>query len=307
MKPLIFIFLKGNRKGMIRTIINGLCMALADSVPGVSGGTVAFIMGFYDKFIGSINDVFYGNMSKRKHAGIYLIKIGIGWIVGMILSVMILTSAFEKHIYVVSSLFMGFIIASIPMVLNEEKESVKVKTSTMVCLGVGIAIVVALTIMNQHTFSAGVNVSKLSFSTGIYIFIGGAASIAAMFLPGISGSTILLVLGLYLPIMKAGRELLHLHFSYLPGMIIFTVGIIVGALSVVKGIQTALSKYRPQTVFLIIGLMIGSLYSIVMGPTTLDSPLPALTIKVFNWPAFFVGIGLIVVLQIAGRQKKVSR
>ena len=292
---------------MIRTIINGLCMALADSVPGVSGGTVAFIMGFYDKFIKSINDIFYGNLDEKKKAGIYLIKMGIGWALGMILSVLILTSTFERYIYVVSSLFMGFIIASIPMVLSEEKESLKIKTSTIVSLGVGIAIVVLLTILNQHTFADGVNISKMNFSTGIYIFIGGAVSISAMFLPGISGSTILLVLGLYLPIMNAGKELLKLNFSYIPGMAVFTAGMIVGALSVVKGIQVALLKFRPQTVFLIIGLMIGSLYSIVMGPTTLENPSPALTINNFNWWAFAIGIGLIVLLQIAGGKKKVRR
>ena len=54
-------------------------MALADSVPGVSGGTVAFIMGFYDRFIGSIHDLAFGKMKKKKTALRYLIKIGIGW------------------------------------------------------------------------------------------------------------------------------------------------------------------------------------------------------------------------------------
>ena len=51
---------------MIRTMINGFCMALADSVPGVSGGTIALILGFYDKFIGSINQVFYGKKEEKK-------------------------------------------------------------------------------------------------------------------------------------------------------------------------------------------------------------------------------------------------
>ena len=50
---------------MIRTMINGFCMALADSVPGVSGGTIALILGFYDKFIGSINQVFYGKKEEK--------------------------------------------------------------------------------------------------------------------------------------------------------------------------------------------------------------------------------------------------
>ena len=60
--------------------IRGFCMALADSVPGVSGGTVAFLLGFYDEFIGSIDDLISGNMEKKKKALFFLIKLGIGWV-----------------------------------------------------------------------------------------------------------------------------------------------------------------------------------------------------------------------------------
>ena len=85
-------------------------MALADSVPGVSGGTVAFLLGFYDQFIDSIDDLITGNMEKKKTAFFFLIKLGIGWVTGMILAILILANVFESHIYAISSLFIGFII-----------------------------------------------------------------------------------------------------------------------------------------------------------------------------------------------------
>ena len=66
-------------------LINGFCMALADSVPGVSGGTIAFLLGFYDKFIGSLDDLFRGKMEQKKTALRFLVKIGCGWIVGFLL------------------------------------------------------------------------------------------------------------------------------------------------------------------------------------------------------------------------------
>ena len=72
---------------MIKEAIGGFCMALADSVPGVSGGTVAFIMGFYDQFIGSVHDLAFGKMEDKKKAIAYLIKLGTGWIIGMGLAV----------------------------------------------------------------------------------------------------------------------------------------------------------------------------------------------------------------------------
>ena len=91
---------------MIKEGIHGFCMALADSVPGVSGGTVAFIMGFYDNFIGSIHNVVFGSGRQRRQAIRYLIRLGGGWIVGMVLAVLALTALFDSQIYVVSSLFL---------------------------------------------------------------------------------------------------------------------------------------------------------------------------------------------------------
>ena len=86
-------------------IIRGFCMALADSVPGVSGGTIAFILGFYDKFINSLNNLVFGSNEERKESIKFLLKLGIGWIVGMVLAVLILTNLFENQIYRVSSVF----------------------------------------------------------------------------------------------------------------------------------------------------------------------------------------------------------
>lgn len=286
-------------------------MSLADSVPGVSGGTVAFIMGFYEKFIGSINDIFYGDKAKKKKAAFYLIKIGIGWVIGMIVSVLVLTSMFESKIYTISSLFMGFIIASIPVMIFEElkegsgRDKLGFKLFYLIFIGIGIATVVLLTILKNNSGDTIImSVSHLNIGSIIYIFVGGAISISAMFLPGISGSTILLVMGLYIPVMTAGKEFLHAHISYLPSLLIFAGGMIVGALSVVKLIEYCLSRFRPQVMFLIIGLMLGSLFAIVMGPTTLENPEPPLSIGTFNWLAFFIGVGLIVLLQFVGERKK---
>lgn len=92
---------------MLKDGINGFCMALADSVPGVSGGTIAFIMGFYDRFIGGIHDLVFGRIEEKKRAVKYLARLGVGWMIGMALAVVILSSLFESHIYVVSSLFLG--------------------------------------------------------------------------------------------------------------------------------------------------------------------------------------------------------
>ena len=104
----------------ILNFIRGFCMALADSVPGVSGGTIAFILGFYDSFVNALHNLISKDKIKRLKALKYLSKIGIGWVVGFILSVLFITSIFEKNIYEINSLFLGFIISSIPLIVKSE-------------------------------------------------------------------------------------------------------------------------------------------------------------------------------------------
>lgn len=282
---------------MIQDGINGLFMALADSVPGVSGGTVAFVMGFYDKFIGSINDLAFGSKEKRKIAFRYLIRLGFGWLVGMISAVLILSTVFESHIYVVSSLFIGFIIGAIPLIVREEKKSIVGHYQNSLFMVLGILLVGAITYFNNIGGSSALNLETFSIGTGLRIFVIGMIAISAMFLPGISGSTLLLVFGAYMPVILAVKEILHLNFSYVPSIAFFGCGIICGALTVVKVINFCLKRFRSQMIYGILGMMIGSLYAITMGPTTLESPKAALSTSNFNIIACIVGLACILGLQ----------
>ena len=283
---------------MIREMINGFFMALADSVPGVSGGTVAFILGFYDQFIGSIHHLVYGSFPQKKKAVIYLLKLGIGWIIGMGLAVLILSSLFEKHIYAISSLFIGFIIGSIPLIIKEEKISLKRHTiqKILACL-IGILLVVLITYSNGK-INTTMNLNHFSLNLGMQLFFIGMIAISAMFLPGISGSTILLIFGAYIPIMNAVKSILTFHFQTVPSILYFILGILFGTLSIVKVIQFCLKNYHHQTMFFILGMMIGSFYAIVMGPTTLQVPQVALTLQSFNIIAAVIGIALVIGLQV---------
>lgn len=273
----------------------GFCMALADSVPGVSGGTIAFILGFYDKFINSLNDIFFGDMQKKKEAIFFLFKLGIGWIIGMVLASLVLTSLFEKKIYNISSLFLGFIIFSIPLIVKEEKGVLKGKYKNIIFAIIGIVVVALLTYFNPVSGSSSyIDISHVNLGLGLYIVLAGMIAISAMVLPGISGSTLLLIFGLYMPIMNALKETLHLNFSYLPAIILFCIGILLGVLLVIKIIKVCLEKHRSATVYLIIGLMVGSLYAIVMGPTTLEVPKNALSIENFSILFFVIG-GLVII------------
>ncbi len=284
-------------KDLVSNFINGFCMALADSVPGVSGGTIAFILGFYDRFIASLDDLFRGSWEKKKKALVFLIKIGIGWVVGFLLAASLLANLFEKHIYVMSSLFIGFIAAAIPLVIKEEKNCLKGKYRNLIFTFIGICVVVSISLLNSYG-GFSVDISKFNLINIIYIFVVAAIAITAMVLPGISGSTLLLIFGLYIPIMGAIKSVLHFDLTLLPVLIVFGLGIVCGIVFFVKLIRKSLEHFRSQTIYTVIGMMIGSLYSICMGPTTLDIPLDMLSLKTFNILFFILGIIIILLLEL---------
>ncbi len=282
-------------------------MALADSVPGVSGGTVAFLLGFYDQFIDSIDDLLVGNLEKKKKALIFLIKLGIGWVTGFISAVLVLTQVFETHIYAISSLFIGFIIFAIPIVVKEEKESLSSNKKYIFFVAIGVVVVSLITYMNTvASDGSGISLDHLTLGTGIYVFLAGIIAVSAMVLPGISGSTLLLIMGLYLPIITALKEIFHLHLETFPTVFIFGCGVLAGAFGVVKLIRRALERFRAQTIYLIIGLMLGSIYAVIMGPTTLDVPQAAMGIGEFSILFFVIGGAVILGMQKLKGLKEVA-
>lgn len=293
---------------MLKEGANGFCMALADSVPGVSGGTVAFIMGFYDQFIGSIHDLAFGKMKEKKSAVKYLAKLGAGWVIGMAMAVVVLSALFESHIYAVSSLFIGFIGGAIPLIIKEEnpkgslyairqgrgKDDLRsVGKGIFFCLP-GILLVAGITWVNSKSGGAAMELGQFSVGTSVKLFFIGMIAISAMFLPGISGSTLLLIFGAYIPVITAVKGVLSFEFSYIPCLIFFGCGLLTGAVTVVKAIKLCLERFRTQTIYLILGMMIGSFYAIVMGPTTLEMPQEALDFGNFQLAAAVVGVALVL-------------
>ena len=223
-----------------------------------------------------------------------LFKLGTGWIIGMILATLVLTSLFESKIYSVSSLFLGFTVFSIPLIMKEEKDNIKCKYKNIIFTIIGILIVSLITYFNPISGGDSVNIANLNFGLAMYILLSGMVAICAMVLPGISGSTLLLIFGLYIPIINGIKEFLHMNFTYFLALFIFGIGVLLGIALIIKLIKMALDKYRSATVYLIIGLMIGSLYAIVMGPTTLEVPKDALSFDTFSIVYFLIG-GLVII------------
>ena len=290
---------------MILSAFHGFCMALADSVPGVSGGTIAFILGFYDRFLDALHGLFGKDPAARKDAVRYLLKLGLGWVIGMGTCVLVLSQLFQTHIYFMSSLFLGLTLTSFPLVVRAEADALRGKEKNLPFAALGLALVVGLTLLRDDVSAVRIQFTGVQVWTLGYLFVSGAVAITAMVLPGISGSTILLIAGVYLQAIQALRSLFDLDLSVLPGLCALAFGFAAGVGLSIRAIRAALKKYRSQMVWLILGLMAGSLYAIAMGPAGLDTPLPPVGVQNFSVPGFLLGV--LILLGLDALRRKTAR
>ena len=188
--------------------------------------------------------------------------------------------------------------ASVEMHLFSNKILFKYKN--IVFLILGAILVAGISYFTTHS-SLGVDVNNLSLLNIIYIFFSAAIAITAMVLPGISGSTLLLIFGLYIPIIGAIKKFISFDFSVIPLLTIFGLGMIFGIVAFVRILKNCLNNYRSKTVYFILGMMIGSLYAIVNGPATLEVPMEIMTFKTFNILFFIIGAFIIVILEVLKR------
>ena len=241
--------------------VKGACMGAADVIPGVSGGTIAFITGIYDEFVGSIAKVdseavkllFKGKIRDFwKHInGWFLLSViaGIGVSVASLAGLMqMLLSDYPIQTW---AFFFGLIVASSIFILRGIS-GWKALDLGLVILGVVLGVTVC-------TLSPTETPDALWF-----IFLSGAIAICAMILPGISGSFILLILGKYQYIMgcitglvtgtDVGKNLLI--------MVVFLVGAVVGILGFSKFLHWLLARWHKETLIVLAGFIIGSLVKV---------------------------------------------
>lgn len=283
---------------MLVNIFQGMIMALADSVPGVSGGTIAFILGFYDKFIEALHEFFEGEKGERKPAFFYLSKLGLGWVFGLLLSIFFLSELFQSEIYFMSSVFLGLTTMSLPFVINNEREILKKHKNNFYFIFIGIIIVALLVYFRGKSKLIGnfdlINPNIFEY---FYLFIAGAVAISVMVLPGISGSSILLIAGVYIPVVEAVGEVLRFNFEKILPLFVMSLGILFGIFMSIRIIRDRMRKSRDKMLYLIIGMIVGSLYAIIMGPTTIGGNLP-LSLETFSPLGFFIGIVILFILEI---------
>lgn len=278
---------------------HGLCMALADSVPGVSGGTIAFILGFYDDLLRALQGLFNGKGPVRRQSLRALLRFGIGWGVGMAACILALAELFELHVYFMCSLFLGLSAAAFPLVARAERGALRNTARYAPLALLGAALVVGLTLLREDAaVSLRVDFSELRVWPLLYLFVSGAIAVSAMILPGdlrvdaASDRGRLSACDARAASAAAAR---FFRASRHSGAWDWRSG---GAALAARAIRAALRRFRSQMVWLILGLMAGSLYAIVMGPAGLQTPQTPVSLQTFSLPGFLMGAAVLLLLEL---------
>ena len=246
--------MKRSLKEYVVISLKGMAMGAADVVPGVSGGTIAFISGIYEELLNSISSFNFSLINVFKNEGFksvwikvngnFLVSLFVGILISVLSLAKLIESMLENHPIVIWSFFFGLVLASIIYI---GKQITKWTKGSVLCLILGAILAFYITTLNPMV---SVN------SSPWFLFFAGMIAICAMILPGISGSFILVLLGAYKPVLNA------LNTKDFVSIIIFLVGAILGLLSFSRILKWLFSTYKNYTLSTLTGFIIGSLNKI---------------------------------------------
>ena len=241
--------------------VKGICMGAADVIPGVSGGTIAFMTGIYEELVGSINSIngkavkllFTGKFGQFwKHInGNFLLSLIIGIMISILSLAKLMQYLLNYQPIQTWAFFFGLIVASSIFILRGIK-GWKVNDFIMLVFGIVLGVVVC-------------TLSPTETPDGLwFIFLCGAIAICAMILPGISGSFILLVLGKYEYMMSTLADIISGTGNFLDfvTIIVFVIGAATGIIAFSKFLHWLLQHYHRQTLLVMAGFIIGSLVKV---------------------------------------------
>jgi putative membrane protein len=238
----------------MKSIINflkGIVISVSTLVPGVSGGTMAIILGVYDDLIHAIGSFF---QDWKKHS-ILILEIGLGGLVGMVLFSSLIEMVINNYPIQTSFFFIGVVGGGIP-VLCKRATCKGRKTSDFLLLVIGLVIALAMAAKPQVASTMATAGGTKSF---IFLIIAGIVMAVALILPGISGSFMLLILGLYEVTVSA------ISARNIPFLIPLSIGVLIGTMATTKIIEKLLKKYPGRTYMLILGFVLGSVLLIYPG------------------------------------------
>ena len=256
---------------MITDIIKGMLVGVANIIPGVSGGTMMVSMGIYEKILGAVNTL----LKDFKKSFMILLPLAIGMALGIGVFSFIIPFCLEEYPFPTCFCFIGLILGGVPAIIAPAKESLREEHKSISILHILIfaiffGIAIGMAVMNEtETSSASF---ELSLFFMVKLFIIGIIASATMVVPGVSGSLVLMILGVYTGIIDTISEFIKGLVNFdVPTLIHsigvlapFGIGVIVGIFAVAKLIEWLFANYRSFTYSGILGLIVASPIAIVV-------------------------------------------
>lgn len=279
---------------MIKSILKGMVIGIANIIPGVSGGTMMVAMGIYDKLIHCITHLF----SEFKKSVLFLLPIVIGMGIAIVASSFGLEYLFANFPLQTNLLFIGLILGGLPAIWKNVKGN-SIKAGHILSFLIFFALVAGLAIVGEREGAA----ADLSFNlvNVVKLFVVGVIASATMVIPGVSGSMVLLLIGYYNPIINSIsdfiRALLALNVDgILQGfgvLIPFGIGVVVGIFAIAKLVEIIFEKAPMYAYWAIIGLIVASPIAIIaMGS------FPTITVLGVVTGVIALGAGVIVAMKL---------
>ncbi len=250
---------------MVKSILKGMLIGIANIIPGVSGGTMMVSMGIYDKLIHCITHLF----SEFKESVKFLFPIAIGMGIAIIASAFGLEWLFESFPVEANLLFIGLILGSLPIMWKNVKGN-KIRAGHLIAALAFFALVVGMAAFGGTEGAA----ADLSFGVVnvLKLFIVGVIASATMVIPGVSGSMVLMLMGFYQPVLSAITDFIEALTSFdmdgiLAGIGIlapFGIGVVAGIFAVAKLVEVIFEKYPLYAYWAIIGLVVASPVAIAL-------------------------------------------
>lgn len=287
---------------MIKNILGGVAIGIANIIPGVSGGTFMVILGLFDKIIQAVSDVFKIKNPNRMKDIFFLVQILVGAVVGLVAFANVLDWLFAHFATQTLFWFSGLIAFSIPTLLKTELKGYKLSIVPAV---IGAAIVIGIVAFSPVKQEIEITVfPALSVILLVKLFFTGALAGGTMLMPGVSGSMVLLIVGQYYLIKSYIASVLDFDLVILIPLAVMSAGIAAGLLISAKLTSYFLKEHRGGTVSFILGLVGASalaLYVFIPADTTFT---PGVIVS--SIVAFIIGAILIVVVERLGNKSNLN-
>ncbi len=237
-----------------RFFITGLAFGIANVIPGVSGGTMLVIFGIYDKLTEAISGIkaIFKNLP-------FLLCFGAGAGLGIIGFAFVITMLFENFGVQTNMYFIGLILGSVPLIVKIGTEESKIKPMCIVPFIMAFAVVIGLALLEQYNVVsiAPDVVEGFDIIATIKIFVCAVIAAVTMIIPGVSGSFVMMLLGVYETVIGSIKDLNF--FVLIP----FAIGVVVGIMAGAKLMSVLINRYKLMVYSAIMGLVIGSVYAIL--------------------------------------------